>query len=209
MGYQLITPPSQEPLTLAEAKLHCRIDTADDDALITLLLTSVRQYAEQKTARSFITQQWKYVIDSFPGPALENYIPWGVEYSQPGNAVMLEKGPIQSIDSITYVDMAGVTQTMPSTDYVADLSGTLARITPRFGKIWPITLPQIGSATITFTAGYGGTPDKVPEALKSWMKVRLAALNENREEVLTGQRITVAEMPFIDSLLDGYRIIRA
>ncbi len=209
MGYQLITPPGIEPLTLAEAKQHCRIDTTDDDALISLLLTSVRQYAEQKTARSFITQQWKYVIDSFPGPALQNYIPWGVEYSQPGNAVLLEKGPIQSIDSITYVDMAGATQTMPSTDYVADLSSTLARITPRFGKIWPITLPQIGSAAITFTAGYGATPGSVPEGIKSWMKVRLAALHENREEVLTGRGVTVAELPFIDSLLDGYRIIRA
>lgn len=194
MGYQLIAAPAAEPLTLAEAKAHMRVDISDDDVLITSLIVAARQYAEQLTARSFITQQWRFVFDSF--------------YDDDTSTIYLEKGPIASIDSITYVDMTGVTQTMPSADYVADLSGPLARITPRFGKVWPIALPQIGSGAVNFTAGYGAAA-AVPEGLKSWIKLRLSALYENREEALAGTRIVVAELPYMDSLLDAYTIRRA
>ena len=32
-----LSPPAAEPLTLADAKLHLRVDFSDDDALITAL----------------------------------------------------------------------------------------------------------------------------------------------------------------------------
>lgn len=194
MGYQLTTAPTGEPLTLAEVKVHIRVDVPDDDLLIAALITAVRQHAEQITARSFLTQKWAYTTDGF---------------YQPESAMLrLEKGPITSIDSINYVAMDGTAQVMPAADYIADLSGQLARITPRFGKIWAITLPQIASVTVNFTAGYGAA-DKVPDLLKAWMKLRIGSLYENREDVLVGAKIIVIEMPFIDSLLDAYRIVRA
>ena len=194
MGYQPTQPPVGEPLTLAEVKAHIRVDVPDDDVLITALITAVRQHAEQITARSLMTQKWAYTTDGF--------------YTPESGTLRLEKGPITSIDSITYVAMDGTTQVMPASDYVADLTGQLARITPRFGKIWAITLPQIASVTVNFTAGYGAA-DKVPELLKQWIKLRVGSCFENREDVLVGARIIVVEMPFIDSLLDAYRIVRA
>lgn len=36
------------------------------DALITMLIAAARQYAEQLTKTSFITQQWSLVMDAFP-----------------------------------------------------------------------------------------------------------------------------------------------
>ena len=207
MAYQVVTAPSIEPLTLAEAKLHLRVDFTDDDALITMLIAAARQYAEQKTARSFITTVWKYVADSFPGVGVMG-VPWGREYSHPGNAILLEKGQVQSIDSIQYLDMSGTLQTVATSLYTSDLTGPLARIAPKFGQIWPIPLPQIGAVTVNFTAGYGATTASVPEGIKAWLKLRIGALYENREEVVAGRSITVTPMPFVDGLLDGYTIIR-
>jgi uncharacterized phiE125 gp8 family phage protein len=207
MAYQVVTAPSIEPLTLAEAKLHLRVDFTDDDALITMLIAAARQYAEQRTARSFITTVWKYVADSFPGVGVMG-VPWGREYSHPGNAILLEKGQVQSIDSIQYLDMSGTLQTVATSLYTSDLTGSLARIAPKFGQIWPITLPQLGAVTVNFTAGYGATAASVPEGLKAWLKLRIGALYENREEVVAGRSITVSPMPFVDGLLDGYNIIR-
>lgn len=194
MGYQLTGAPAVEPLSTADVKAHLRVDVADDDVLIDMLIAASRQYCEQATGRSLVTQKWALVMDGF--------------YAAGGPAVMLEHGPVQSIDSVVYTDMGGVQQSMPSTDYVADLSGTLARITPRFGKVWPITLPQMASVVINFTAGYG-VAAAVPEGLKSWMKLRIGSLYKNRESVVIDGRVDVMPLPYVDSLLDAYRIVRA
>ena len=207
MAYKLLVEPAIEPITLADAKQHLRMEVSDDDALITLLIAAARQYAEQLTRTSFITQQWSLVLDAFPGPSLMG-VPAGLPWSLPGHALLLEHGPVQSIDSITYMDMASAVQTMPSANYIADMTGLLARVTPKFGQIWPITLPQIASVSVNFTAGYGTTADKVPAGLVQWMKLRIGTLYENREEVVTGRGITVTPMPFIDGLLDPYRLVR-
>ena len=206
MGYVLTSPPTTEPISLATAKLHLRVDFTDDDALITALITASRMYAEQITRSSFITQTWKYVMDSFPGGlGMAAATPWGETFTLPPNAILLEKGPVTVITGITYLDMAGATQTMPTTDYVAELSGPMARVTPVFGKIWPITMPQIGSASITFTAGYGNAA-AVPLGLCQWMLLRIGALYENREEVVSGRGIKVDPLPFVDSLLEPYTL---
>jgi len=203
MGLQLITPPTVEPISLDEAKAHLRVDTDDDDLLISMMLTAARQYCETLTRRSLITQTWRLTLDSFPGPSLMG-VPYGTPFSLPGHAILLERGPVQSITSITYLDMGSTLQTMPSANYVADLSGEPARITPIFGQIWPINLPQIGSVQVQFVAGFGDTADTVPQELRQWIKLRLGALYENREEVAVGTRIVVAELPFLDGMLDPY-----
>lgn len=206
MGYQLIAGPAGEPVSLAEAKLHLRVDLdmTDDDTLIAALITAARQYGEQITHSSFMTQTWRYVMDSFPGRYLTS-VPWGEEFTIPGNAMVLEKGPISAITSINYMDMSGTWQVMPASTYVADPSGHLARITPVFGQIWPIPMPQIASVNVVFTAGYGAA-SSVPEGIKAWLKMRIGALYENREEFLSGRGVVVAELPFADSLLDPFRI---
>jgi uncharacterized phiE125 gp8 family phage protein len=130
-------------------------------------------------------------------------VPAGVPFSLPGHAILLNKSPVQSVTSIKYLDMSGVQQTMPPTDYVVDTSTEPARITPVFGKIWPISLPQIGSVEITFIAGYSA----VPEGIKSWIKLRVASLFENREEVALMNRGKVELLPYVDGLLDPYRVV--
>jgi uncharacterized phiE125 gp8 family phage protein len=188
MAYQLITPPSGEPVTLAEAKLHLRVDITDDDALITSLITVARQYAEMVTQRQFLTASWRLVLDCFPP------------------MIRLDKMPLVSVDSIKYTDLNGVLQTMAITDYAVDTSAEPVRITPVFGKIWPIPVPQIGAVQVNFTSGYG-TAANVPEGIKSWMKVRIASLYNNREEVAILPRGKIEPLPWIDGLLDPYRVV--
>ena len=202
MPLQLISAPAAEPITLEDAKKWLRVETQYDDDVISGLIVAVRMYAEERTRRSLVTQTWKLVLDSFPGPSLIG-VPYGRAFGVPHHAILLERAPVTAVTSIQYLDMGGNTQTMPSTDYTVDVTSEPARITPVFGKIWPINLPQIGSVSVTFTAGYGGA-EAVPAGITTWMKLRLAALYENREEVAVGARLVVAEVPMVDSLLDPY-----
>lgn len=202
-------PPSIEPVRLDEARNHLRLDadqTGDDD-LVTMLLGAARRYAESYCGRSFITQQWQLVLDSFPGPSLMG-VPYGRPYSIPGHAILLEKGTVQRVDSIQYTAMDGSTQTMPAADYAVELSSQPGRITPVFGKIWPITLPQIGAVRVNYTAGYGDTAESVPEGIRQWILMRVNSLyGPARDGVIIEPRVTVQSVPFIDGLLDPYRVI--
>ena len=153
MPLQILQEPAVEPLTLAEAKLHLRVDIPDDDALISALITSVRQYAETITRRAFIQQVWSYVIDSFPGPTLIG-VPWGKTFTLPRHAIEIEKSRVQQVTAINYLDMSSTPQVMPPSSYTVDYSSEPCRITPVFGQIWPIPLPQIGAVNVRFVAGY-------------------------------------------------------
>jgi uncharacterized phiE125 gp8 family phage protein len=205
MPLQLLVPPASEPVSLAEAKLHLRVDVTDDDALIGSLISAARQAAETRTGRQLITARWKLVLDGFPGRGLHGG-PAGASFTLPGDAILIAKCPVQSIASIQYIDTNGSLQSLPAGDYVVDAACEPARIAPAFGKTWPPTQPQLGSVTVTFDAGYGNA-DSVPEGLKSWIKLRVGSLYAHREEVAVLTRGRIDPLPFVDALLDGYRVV--
>lgn len=194
------TAPAVEPVTVDEAKLNCKEDSAVEDMLFAVWIAAARQYAESLTGRSFITQGWRLVLDEFP-PCIE-----------------LERGNVQSVTSIAYRDMVGVTKTVSfgsavngvqrSTDgsLVADLSGSPARIAPAFGSVWPIAVSEIGAVAVNYTAGYGPAPDDVPQGLRNWILLRVATLYANREESVPG---VVTPLPHVDGLLAPYTVLLA
>ena len=207
MPLQLVTPAAEEPVSLAEAKRHLRVESAEDDALIGSLISAARQAAETLTGRQFVTARWKLVLDSFPGPSLMG-VPAGLPFSLPGHAILLPKCPVQSVFAIRYLDMSGTTQTMPRVDYAADTACEPARVTPVFGSAWPVSLPQIGAVALVFAAGYGDAAS-VPAGIKSWIKLRVGSLYAHREEVALLTSGKIEALPFIDGLLDPYRVVLA
>src|SRR6266853_1932913 len=114
MPLVLTTPPASEPLSVADIKSWARIDTTDDDKLIGLMIRAARRFAEMQTRRSLITQQWLAILDAFPASFLTG-VPFGQTFGIPPHAVLLERPPIQSVQSIKYTAMDGTTQTMPTT----------------------------------------------------------------------------------------------
>ena len=180
MPLQLVTPPIDEPVTLAEAKLHLRVDFDEDDALILALISAARQAAETITGRQFITARWKMVLDRFAGQeGMVNSC--DSNFSLPNHAILLFKCPVQTITAIEYLDMNGAMQTMPPAHYVLETACEPARVTPVFGQIWPVSF-------------------------KSWIKIRVGSLYAHREELSVINRGRVDPLPFIDGLLDSYKV---
>ena len=205
MPLQLITPPAEEPVSLAEARHHLRVDFPDDDALIVAVISAARQHAEMLTRRQFVTARWKLVLDRFPGQGgMEDVA--GEPFFLPGNAILLPKSPLQTVIGIEYLDTGNVLQTLPESEYTVDAACEPARITPVAGATWPITLPQIAAVSVLFDAGYG-TAAEVPEGIKAWIKLRVGSLYEHREDFALITRGRIEALPFVDGLLDPYRVI--
>ena len=211
MPLQLITAPAKEPVTTADLKQWARIFVDEDDQLVTTLIKAARSYLETKLRRSLITQTWAKSLDAFPGPTLTG-LPYLRPFSIPSNAIVLERPPVQQIVSIQYLSLSGVIKTLTAgTDYVDLTAGGTQRsdfplrITPPFGKVWPAdVMPQIGAVTVTYKAGYGDDATNIPPDILNWLLLRASTLYENREECVVGTRITVAELPYVDSLIDPW-----
>jgi hypothetical protein len=69
------------------------------------------------------------------------------------------------------------------------------------------TLKDVDNNLIDLTTSGTGTSfiGVVPPGLRGWMLIRAASLYENREEVAVLMRGSVAELPFMDGLLDEFR----
>lgn len=154
MPVTLITAPAGECMHINEAKNDRRVDDNADDAKLRGLIAAARQAVESKTRQQLLHARWQLVLDGFPAYGVASVAPFGVAVSVPPFAIVLPHAPLVSVEKIEYLDMAGVWQTMPASDYVVNSSLMPALITPCFGKIWPIPLPQVASVKVTYTAGY-------------------------------------------------------
>jgi uncharacterized phiE125 gp8 family phage protein len=190
MNHTLITAPTGEPVTVEEARSHCRIDGNQDDEMLFALTKAAREYAEAYTGRSFVSTTWELRVDQFP------------LYFE------LPKGPLASVTSITYIDIAGNTQTLSANSYqVVNDSGPFAQpgmIFQAYNQTWPSSRGHINDVRIRYVAGYG-TPSDVPPAIKAAIKLMTAHLYENREATLTGT--VVSEFPLgFTALLSPFKV---
>lgn len=135
MAEILMIQPSGECIHIDEARSDRRADREDDHKIKSLIIAA-RQAAESKTRLQLLHARWKLVLNEFPC------------------VMRLPHSPLTKVISIQYMDMSGAWQTMPATDYVINYAMTPAIITPAFGKVWPIPLPQIATVMVVYDAGY-------------------------------------------------------
>lgn len=138
MALKLITPPVAEPLDLATAKLHLRVDQDDENTLITNLITTAREQVEHHTRRALVTQTWELILFNWPS---KQYIE-------------LPLPPLQSA-SIKYYGTDDTEYPLAATDYTVEPEQLPGRITLNYAKSWPtVTLRPARPIVVTFTAGY-------------------------------------------------------
>lgn len=181
MGLKRTVDALIEPVSLAEAKAHLKIDSSDEDTYLTALIKTCRKEAETFTGRAFITQTWVKTLDEFPRScdSPTRYTQETQRYSR--GIILLERAPIQSISSISYVDDNGATQPLDSSLYQLETgSDYTARLQPAYGQDWPSTRFQMESVTVTYLAGFGSLAANVPEEIRHAILTYMHFLNEQR-----------------------------
>lgn len=197
-GLVVVTPPAEEPVSLAEAKAHLRVDHAAEDALITSLIAAARQLLEQKIDQAIVARTLRQTMRGFDAkPAARD-----------GDRIRLYLPPLISVSSVRYRDEAGTVQTLAPSGYVVDAAGTSGPgwIEPAPGVSWPSTQDHPAAVEIEYVAGYGAA-SAVPEMIKAACKLIVGHLYLNREAVVTGTIAT--ELPlgiqdFVNSLRTPY-----
>lgn len=159
--------PPDEPVTEAFVRDHTNLTVSDDIELLSSYITAARQMVEAETNRVLMTTGCTLKIDRFP-----------VDQDA---VIELFGGICQSVESITYVDTDGVTQTWDAANYVADLTSSRgnARIGLAYEKTWPAVQPRGLAVTISYTAGWSSAGD-VPAPLRVAIAKLAATLYDER-----------------------------
>lgn len=186
-----ITAPAAEPVLAADVKAAARIDSGNTafDATLTLLIPAMRRLAEARLGRRLITQTVELVLDAFPSVEIDLQLP-----------------DVQAITSVKYLDAeAGVETTLASTAYALDADSTPAWLLPAADTEWPDTYDSANAVRIRYTVGYGDAGSDVPADIRLWIIAHCVQALQAPAGVSAG---APAPLPYVDGLLDAYRVIR-
>lgn len=195
----LVTAPTEEPITLPEAKAFLRVESGDteQDGVIAAFISGARRYVEHQTNRKLITQTWKLLLDEFPCRTGRD----------PYASIDLPHPPLQSVTSIEYMDVEGNPQTLATSVYLVDTGTLPGRVRLKRNQEWPATPSyEPNAVAVTFRAGYGG-PESVEDDLRQAMWLILGDSYENREAQIAGTIMTGNDR--LGELIDPHRYVEA
>jgi uncharacterized phiE125 gp8 family phage protein len=187
----LTSGPATEPVTLADAKAHLRVDGTAEDTLIASLIVTSRLHVEAAAGLAAITQSWSWYIDAWPA----------------GHALKLPLRPIQSIAAVRLYDEAAAATTLDSATYFLDGAAAPPRLVRHRALPWPKPGRIANGIEIAFTAGFGPAAVDVPSPIRHAILLLVAHWHEHRSPLEPGaQPEPLPDM--VSDLLAPYRAPR-
>lgn len=187
----LTAGPAVEPVSLAEAKAHLRVDQNAEDTLISSLIVTSRLHVEAALGLALVTQGWTLLLDAWP------------DIGQ----LRLPLRPIRSITSIRVYDETATPRVLTPDAYLLDGAGAPARVIRRRGFAWPQPGVDGNGIEVSFTAGFGDAASDVPQPIRQALLLLVAHWYEHREPVELGS--PAAAIPTdVSNLLAPYRGLR-
>lgn len=184
MGIKVINPPIAEPITLAEAKLHLRVDDTADDTLIAAQLSAARESAEQYLNIAIAEQTWEVALDGFPLHA----------------AIELPGGAVSSIVSVTYANAVGTDTVISASGYALNNYGSPSWLIPAYGTNWAASYATPNAIRVRYIVG-GGV---LSPSIRAAILLTLGHLYAQRED---SSAVPVSAIPMgARALLQPFRI---
>lgn len=181
MTIVITTPATVFPVTLAEAKDHCRVDGTAEDTKIDAYIAAATGHVESYCGRSFTEQGLTLYQDAF------------------APEMLLLRGPVGAVSAVTYYDADNVLQTLDGAVYDTDLYSNPATVSLATGQSWPTTYARKNAVQIAYTTSVARVPDAVNLAIKllvqQWLDHPSAAGEKNTYSIPNG----------IDALLANHR----
>lgn len=150
-------------ITLEEARAYLRVDSEDENALISAMIVAAEKHVELLTGRILLTGTFELV------------------YDEVSSSIEISKSPLQEVTKIEVISEAGVKTEVAKSIYDVDISGILGRVRLKTGCVWP-SHRGFASFIVTVKAGYGEAA-AVPSALKQAALAALAVIFASRGEM--------------------------
>lgn len=177
-NFKTTSYPTVEPVSLSEMKEHLRITDTNEDTLIESYIRAATEWAQNYENRAYCFQQITTHYPAFD------------------DKMILPINPVVSIESITYIDDNGTTQTLDSSLYELDNYSCPAFIYPAYNASLPSVRSVINTIEVIYYAGYVSDTsnlDDIPERVKQAIKLVVGHLFEHR---LENSEVTLSTIPF-------------
>lgn len=205
---RVVTPPASPPVALDIVRQHVRVDTADDDGLLGLYLDSATQTIESFLARTLITTTLRWDVQDtsssrYPMVPAGNLLIVPLAFSGAvfaGNALELPRAPVQSVVSFS-MGIGADAVDIAADRYTQDVGQDPARLRLLGGLSLSGSLYGGPGFSVTFKAGYGDEPSKVPAPIRHALLLLTSYSYERRGD-------DGGEMPsVVERLLWPYRMM--
>lgn len=165
----LVTPPARLPVSLAEAKAHCRVDHDDENVRIEAMIATAASFMDGwhgVLGLCMVTQVWREVCADWPGDGLM--------------PLRLTPASATPAPVIRYYDADNALQTVPALSVTGPFAAaqcTYAKINSAWAR--PVLFDRPDAVQVDYTAGFGA-PQDVPISIRQALLMLVADMFENR-----------------------------
>ena len=181
----VVTPPTFEPVTVAEVVEALILNDVDDQVHIQRCISAARGYCERYIGFKLPAQTLAIRFNYFTN--FEFYLPLT---------------QLVRVVDISYIDVNENEQTLAPAIYGVDGSTDPALVYLKNNQSWPDVYDERNSVTVTYIAGYE-TADDIPAEIKMAIIAIVGGMLENRE---AQQSRAIYENPTVESLLYQFRV---
>ena len=190
MALVMTSGPASEPVTVAEAKAHLRIDHSAEDVLLASLILTSRLHIEAALGLALVTQSWRLLLDRWPRKGV----------------VKVPLGPLQGVSAIRVLAADGAPETVPADGYLVDGASAVPRIV-RTAETWPEPGRAAHGIEIDLVAGFGAAATDVPQPIRQALLLLVAHWYEHRDPIEIGSEATMIPLG-VSELLAPWRRAR-
>lgn len=179
--------PVSQLVSVADMCNYLRVSSDHEYGTVRALILAATDHLQSAIGKAFISQEWQLKIQA---PV--------------ANKIELHKVPAIDIVEILYYDGNNEQQSLDIEDFEIIGNQEWAYIQPKQNKVWPTIYSRPDAIQVKYNAGFGDTPDSVPQDIIQALMMLVSHWFINRSAVANG---SAQEVPYaVEAVINSHKI---